>query len=304
MSKTLDEIRKKLQAMEANRGGRQAGSGDKLTYPHWDLKANTSSTIRFLPDGNDDNVLFWVENQKINLPFAGIKDHDEHKPVVISVPCIEMWTGKNTCPILNEVRPMWNDDSLKEIASKYWIKRSYFMQGVVLQDGIGEESPPENPIRRFNFTNQLFNIVKTALLDPEMENSPVDLLNGTDFTINRTQKGNYADYTTSKWARRESPLAQQYLDAIDQYGLPDLSSYLPQRPSNEHVEVMFDMFRASIDGGLYEPAKWAEFYRPYGFEAARGSSNTVSVPRSAPVKTPVENQGSRARTRWRCYDGP
>lgn len=294
MSKTLDEIRKKLQALEVPRGGRGAGTGSKLVYPHWDIAEGTSAILRFLPDKNPDNVFFWVEKQIIKIPFDGILGHDEHKPVVVEVPCIEMWDGKNTCPILKEVRPMWKDKSLEETARKYWIKKTYYAQGFVEADPTGEEAP-ENPIRKFSITPQIFTIIKAALLDPDMDNSPVDYINGTNFVVSKTSKGGYADYSTSKWARKESSLTQDQLDAIEQYGLVDLNTYLPKRPTDEGLAAMFDMFEASLAGELYDPSKWAKFYKPWGFDAATndGDSDNTPAPRvSVPVSKPVVKQVS------------
>ena len=39
-----------------------------------------------------------------------------------------------------------------------------------------------------------------------MENLPTDYVAGTDFRLSKTTKGQYADYSTSKWARKESAL--------------------------------------------------------------------------------------------------
>ena len=126
-SKTLDEIRQKLQALNSHKGGSSRKGGDKTVYPHWDIPEGTSAILRFLPDANPDNTFFWAERQVIKLPFPGIKGQDENKPVIVQVPCVEMWDGKMTCPILNEVRPMWKDKSLEDVARKYWCKRTYYM---------------------------------------------------------------------------------------------------------------------------------------------------------------------------------
>lgn len=301
MSKTLEEIRKKLQQLDARKG--PAGSGgmrDKSVYPHWNIPEGTSSIARFLPDGNEDNTFFWAERQLIKLPFPGIKGQDENKPVVVQVPCVEMWTGKNTCPILNEVRPWWKDDSLKELASKYWVKRTYYMQGFVKSDPLNESDSPENPIRKYIIGPQIFAIIKAALLDPDMENSPVDLINGTDFIISKTSKGGYADYGTSKWARKESSITEEMQDAINQFGLVDLSTYLPKRPTPEQLAIIFEMFQASLDGELYDPEPWSQHYKPFGFDSAdddaeaesKKAARTVSVPvrQAAPEPAPVATQ--------------
>lgn len=297
MSKTLDEIRKKLQAMDTRKGGSTGFSNDKLTYPHWNIPEGTQCTLRLLPDGNEDNTFFWVERQLIKLPFPGIKGHDENKQVIVQVPCIEMWDGKNTCPILNEVRPMWKDKSLEDTARKYWVKKTYYAQGFVKQDGLAEQDAPENPIRKFIIGPQIFKIFQAALMDPDMENSPVDYINGTDFIVAKTSKGGFADYGTSKWARKESSLTPEQLEAIDKFGLVDLSEYLPKRPTTEQIDAMFEMFQASLDGELYDPARWAKFYKPFGFDSAPGddgdggegvrSKPTYSRPATAPAAKPV-----------------
>lgn len=297
MSKTLDEIRKKLQALDTRKGGAGSGSRDKSVYAHWNIPEGTSSIARFLPDANEDNTFFWAEKQVIKLPFPGIKGQDENKPVVVQVPCVEMWTGKNTCPILNEVRPMWKDPQLEEIARKYWIKKTYYMQGFVKQDPMNETEVPENPIRKFIIGPQIFAIIKAALLDPDMENSPVDFVSGTDFIISKTSKGGYADYGTSKWARKESSLTSEMQDAIDQYGLVDLATYLPKRPNEEQLAAMFEMFQASLDGELYDPARWAQHYKPFGFDSSDSAdedgetrkpvARSVPAPRPAPAAAPV-----------------
>lgn len=297
MSKTLEEIRKKLQALESKRGPAGSFGGDKTTYPHWNIPEGTSSIARFLPDANEDNTFFWAERQLIKLPFPGVKGQDENKPVIVQVPCIEMWDGKNTCPILNEVRPWWKDKSLEEIARKYWVKRTFYMQGFVKTDPMNEADKPENPIRKYIMGPQIFAIIKAALMDPDMENSPVNYINGTDFIISKTSKGGFADYGTSKWARKESSIDEDMQEAIDKFGLVDLSSYLPKRPTPEQLAIIYEMFQASVEGELYDPAPWSAHYKPFGFdsgnddadggEGRRARAAAAATSRPAPVQVPV-----------------
>jgi len=268
MAKTLDEIRAKLQALENRKNPSNFSGGDKSTYAHWNMPEGTSAIARFLPDANQENTFFWAERQIIKLPFPGIKGQDENKPVVVQVPCIEMWDGPKTCPILNEVRPWWKDKSLEDTARKYWCKRTYYMQGFVKQDPLNEAEKPENPIRKFIIGPQIFAIIKAALLDPEMgPHSPVDYINGVDFVISKTSKGGFADYGTSKWARKESSVTEEMMEAVTQFGLVDLATYLPKRPSAEQLAIIFEMFQASVDGDLYDPAQWSQHYKPFGFDS-------------------------------------
>ena len=212
---SLQEIRAKLQAMESKPGSNQKAQGDNAIYPFWNIDEGTSAVMRFLPDSDPNNTFFWVERQMIRLTFPGIVGGDQ-KPTTVQVPCMEMFG--EICPVLQEVRPWFKDPSLEDMGRKYWKKRSYIFQGFVNENPL-DETAPENPIRRFVIGPQIFNIIKSALMDPEMENLPTDYVAGTDFRLSKTTKGQYADYSTSKWARKESGLTEEQLAAIDTHGL-------------------------------------------------------------------------------------
>jgi hypothetical protein len=279
MALTLAEIRAKLQASESrSSGNNQSGGGDNTVYAHWNIAEGTTARIRFLPDANPKNNFFWVERAMIRLPFAGIKGLADSKPVIVQVPCVEMYNDGSSCPILAEVRAWFKDPALEEMGRKYWKKRSYLFQGFVRDNPMSDDKTPENPIRRFVISPQIFNLVKNALLDPEMENMPTDYQAGLDFTVKKTSKGGYADYSTSSWARKESALNSDEAAAIEQFGLYNLNDFLPNKPSDVELKVIKEMFEASVDGQPYDPDRWAAYYKPSGFQ---GSASNESAPRAA-----------------------
>jgi cell division septation protein DedD len=287
---SLAEIRAKLQSMESKGSSQSSQQSDNAIYPHWNIDEGTSATLRFLPDGDTTNDFFWVERQMIRLTFPGVKGGDM-KPVTVQVPCAEMYG--DTCPVLTEVRPWFKDPSLEDMGRKYWKKRSYIFQGFVTENPLNETSP-ENPIRRFVISPQIFNIIKSALMDPDMENLPVDYVNGTDFRVTKTTKGQYADYSTSKYARKERALDETELAAIDANGLYTLKDFLPKRPDQEHLQAIAQMFEASVNGDLYDSELWGNFYKPYGLEvpstavqATSASAQTAPVTQQAPTPAPV-----------------
>ena len=286
---TLAEIRAKLASQE-NRLGNNQGGGDNAVYAHWNAAEGTTSRLRFLPDSDTKNDFFWVERNMIRLPFNGIKGDVNSKPHIVQVPCIEMWEP-NACPILAEVRTWFKDSSLEEMGRKYWKKRSYVFQGFVREAALSEENTPENPIRRFMISPQIFNIVKAALMDPEMEELPTDHERGLDFSIVKTSKGGYADYSTSKYSRKESALNDQERAAIDSYGLHNLADYLPKRPNETELKVIVEMFEASVDGQAYDPDKFGAYYKPSGFRMAESNASATPAPAPAPVAeaTPAES---------------
>ena len=269
---SLAEIRAKLQSMESKSKGNSQAQSDNAIYPFWNIDEGTSTLLRFLPDSDPNNTFFWVERQMIRLTFPGIVGGDQ-KPTTVQVPCMEMFG--DTCPVLTEVRPWFKDPSLEDMGRKYWKKRSYIFQGFVNENPL-DETAPENPIRRFVIGPQIFNIIKSALMDPEMENLPTDYVAGTDFRLSKTTKGQYADYSTSKWARKESALTEDNLAAIDTHGLHNLNDFLPAKPTAEGVQAIAEMFQASVDGELYDPAKWGAFYKPYGLDVGTQTQATVA----------------------------
>ena len=273
---SLAEIRARLAASESKQGGNSTG-GDNSIYPHWNMEEGQSATLRFLPDGNSKNTFFWQERAMIRLPFNGIKGEADSKQVYVQVPCMEMW--QETCPVLTEVRTWFKDKALEDMGRKYWKKRSYIFQGFVRENPLGDDKTPENPIRRFIIGPQIFAVIKSALMDPDLEELPTDLLRGLDFRITKTSKGGFADYNTSKWARKESALTEAEQAAIEKHGLFDLSTFLPKKPSEAEVKVIKEMFEASVDGQSYDTERWGQYFRPAGVTASAGA---VAVDEDAP----------------------
>ncbi len=276
---TLDEIRAKLLAQQtkAEGNGNRTG-GDNSMYPFWNLPEGGQSMIRFLPDGDPNNTFFWAERLVIKLPFQGVKgEHD--REVMVQVPCMEMYG--ETCPILAETRPWWKDESLQNLARKYWKKKSYLFQGFVVQSGFEEKETPENPIRRFMINTSIFEIIKSSLMNPEMEDLPTDYVSGRDFKLVKTSKGGFANYSTSNWSFKTRSLNGEEAAAIDTHGLNNLKDFLPAKPTAEQLEAIKEMFHASVNDEAYDPARWANFYKP------SGGGNWNSAPAAPQAQAPV-----------------
>ena len=273
---SLAEIRAKLKEQEAGAGGQRTGGGDNAIYPFWNMKEGEQATLRFLPDGNQDNTFFWAERLMIKLPFAGVKGETDSRPVQVQVPCMEMYG--ESCPILAEVRGWFKDASLEDMGRKYWKKRSYIFQGFVTDNPLNEDSTPENPIRRFIIGPQIFQLIKAALMDPDMEELPTDYTAGVDFRLSKGSKGGYADYGASNWARRERPLDDAEMAAINTHGLQNLGDFLPKKPDETAVKVLTEMFEASVDGEPYDPDRWSNYFRPAGMAARTGDPQVAASP--------------------------
>ncbi len=167
-------------------------------------------------------------------------------------------------------------------------KRSYIFQGFVADNPLQEEAP-ENPIRRFIIGPQIFQLIKAALMDTDMEELPTDYTAGVDFRLSKGSKGGYADYGASNWARRERPLSDAEMSAINTHGLHTLNDFLPKKPDEAAVKILTEMFEASVDGEAYDPDRWSNYFRPAGMAARTGDPTKAASPQatatsqSAPV---------------------
>jgi hypothetical protein len=301
---SLAEIRAKLKEQEASAGGnRTSGGGDNAIFAFWNMKEGEQATLRFLPDGNPNADFFWAERLMIKLPFAGVKGETDSRPVQVQVPCMEMYG--ESCPILQEVRGWFKDTALEDMGRKYWKKRSYIFQGFVTDNPIKEDSNPENPIRRFIIGPQIFQLIKAALMDPDMEELPTDYTAGVDFRLSKGSKGGYADYGASNWARRTRPLTDGEMKAVNDHGLFNLSDFLPKKPTELEVKVLKEMFEASVDGEAYDADRWSQYFRPSGMAARTGdpqvaaSPQATAVSQSAPVAAPAPAPAAAATdTGW------
>lgn len=291
---SLAEIRAKLleQETRGNNRNQSQGGGDNAIFAFWNIPEGQSATLRFLPDGDDTNTYFWRERQMIRIPFSGVAGGDEHKPVTVTVPCMEMWG--ETCPVHAEIRPWFKDPSMEDMGRKYWKKRSYLFQGFVVDSPLQEDITPENPVRRFIINPSIFNIIKQALMDPDFPEIPTDYEQGTDFRLTKTQKGQYADYSTSNWARRERGLSEDERNAVATHGLHNLNDFMPKKPNSEELNAIFEMFEASVDGQLYDPARFGQYYRPAGVQIdvpAKQSPAPAPQPAAQPAPAPVADTG-------------
>lgn len=279
---SLAEIRARIAQQENKSQQSSSGPSDNSIYPHWNMPEGTTASMRFLPDGDPKNEFFWVERALIKLPFNGVKGQPEMKKVDVQVPCMEMYG--EACPVLAEVRPWYKDESLKDMANKYWKKRSYIFQGFVRQNPLTEDKAPANPIRKFIISPQLIPIIRSGLMDPEILEIPTHYERGLDFNIKKSTKGGYADYGTSNWARRETALTEAEREAIETHGLFKLADFLPKKPTEAELRIIKEMFDASVNGEAYDPARWGTYYRPYGVNAPNNASTTSNEPAKKEVE--------------------
>jgi hypothetical protein len=124
-------------------------------------------------------------------------------------------------------------------------------------------------------------------MDPEMEEMPTDYVKGVDFRITKTTKGGYADYSTSKWSRRERALEESERAAIEKHGLFNLNDFRPKEPSEAEVKIIKELFEKSVEGEAYDLEQYGQYFRPAGV-AYQGKPQVAVPTASAPAATVTE----------------
>jgi len=231
-------------------------SAPPLFFPFWKMEPGTSTVVRFVPDADTSNDTFWREEQVIFLPFPGTTRNSD-RPVRIRVPCMKMF-GKPD-PILSDISSLWKKND--ELARKYYRRRNYVYSGFVRSTSLKEENFEKISLRLFRFTSSLHSIILQFLQNPDLEFVPVDPENGRNFSISRTRKGAYADYSTSSFSLKPSSLTKEEREFVEKNGLLNLSNFLVKMPDSEDLREIFEMYLDSRNGKLLDEEKYARWIR-------------------------------------------
>ena len=285
---TLQQVRDALLEQERAKQPqtkKPKSTSDNASFPFWMAADGTTSTVRFLPDGNPDNGLFWAARETIRLPFAGQVggEYPTQDQVVVTVPCVDMFVGSGLkCPIIAETKPWWRQGGEKEaLARQYYKKKSYLFQGFVVNSPFDEDAeamPPDgNPIRRFVINPSIHEIIKNSLMDAEMESMPIDYREGRDFKISKTKKGEYSNYGTSTWSLRSRALNQEEMAAIEKFGLFNLKTFLGPVPDQDGIRMILAMFHDSLARRPFDFDAYGAVYKAYGTYKAGGQSDEGAV---------------------------
>jgi hypothetical protein len=237
MTLTLDQLQAAFK--KADNTGSNLPSN---YYPFWKMNDGESATVRFLPDANKDNPFgFMVEKVMHTLEING-----ENK----SVPCLSMY-GED-CPICKVSSEYYKKDD-KVNGKKYWKKRQYITQAFIVEDPLPADDTTEEThqgkVRFLTLGFQVYNVIKTAFEDGELDEVPFAYKGGTDFIIKKTPQGDYSTYAVgSRFARKSSDLTEEQLAVVED-NLGDLSELLPKNPGLEKVQGMLE---AALTGGAFE----------------------------------------------------
>jgi hypothetical protein len=205
------------------------GGGDqtwKLKFPFWKAPHESTSTIRFLPDLDEDNPMgFLVENLTHELVINGKRE---------TVACLKMF-GED-CPICTLSQKYYDEkspDHNEQLGKKYYRKKSYLGQVLVIDTPV--EHDATQIVKLIDFGPAIFNQVQAAFKSGDLEEAPYELKGGYNFRIKKTKSGEYASYQTSTFAPKQTDVADDIIAAIELY---DLKAYRTPKTGRDQLEAM------------------------------------------------------------------
>lgn len=225
---------------KTNDGG---NSGDwRKFFNFWKAEMDTVSTVRFLPDSDEENPMgFLVENLAHELVINGKRE---------KVPCLKMYGQE--CPICTLSQGYYDEKSAdhnEALGKKYYRKKSYIGQVIVMESPI--EHDQEQLVKLIEFGPAVFKQIQAAFQSGDLEEAPFELKGGYNFRIKKTKSGEYASYTTSSFAPKQTDVGD---DVIEKLNLFNLADYRTAAISRDQLEAMLV---ADQTGGQYGDASAA-----------------------------------------------
>ena len=227
--------KKSLAELAAAFEQKTSGGGDqnwKKFFPFWKAPADTTSTVRFLPDADEDNPMgFLVKNITHTLVVNGKKT---------TVACLKMYDEE--CPIC-ALSSKYYDEENRDMGKKYYRKINYIGQCLVIDTTV--EHDTNELVKLIEFGPAVYQQIQAAFKSGDLEEAPYELKGGYNFRIKKTQKGQYASYDTSNFSPKQTDVGDDVIEALDLYSL---SQYRTAKTSREVLETMLvaDQTGASV----------------------------------------------------------
>lgn len=235
--RSLAELTEQFKGKTSEGGGGNATW--KLFFNFWKADMDTVSTVRFLPDLDEENPMgFLVENLAHELVINGKRE---------KVPCLKMYGQE--CPICALSQDYYDEKSANHneaLGKKYYRKKSYIGQVIVMETPI--EHDQNQIVKLIEFGPAVFKQIQAAFQSGDLEEAPFELKGGYNFRIKKTKSGEYASYTTSSFAPKQTDVGDDIIEKMELFNLADYRTPAITR------DVLEAMLTADQTGGTYGDA--------------------------------------------------
>jgi hypothetical protein len=183
-----------------------------------------------------------------------------------TVPCLKMYG--ESCPCC-ELSRKYYDQKDEKMGLKFWRRQEFIGQVLVLSSPFDYPiKDDENPVRLIMLGPKIFKLIQASFASGDLEENPTDFKAGYDFRIKKSKQGQFADYTLSKFAPKQTAISDELLSNLE---LINLADWRTRRIDRDAMELMI---QADLTGASYAENK------------SEGDSSTSSSVTSARVETP------------------
>lgn len=270
---TKNKLESLLAAFDKKTNNSSSNSNWKLFYQFWKIPDDSTAIVRFLPDKDDGNPLnFLVENLHHELTINGKRE---------TVPCMSMYGHK--CPIC-ELSRKYYDDENEEMGKKYYKKKSYVGQVIVVESPIDHDQT--QLVKLIEFGPAVFKAIHAGFKSGDLDEVPYEFKGGYNFRIKKTKNGQYASYSTSSFAPKASDLEDDLISSLELY---DLKQYRTPEIDMAKLEAMLvaDMTGTSVEDAEADDASAST-------PAPKAEVSTPKVETPAPKEEAASEGGSSA----------
>lgn len=234
----LDINQLKAAFAKKSEASENTGFWDKF-YPFYKMNFDETAIFRFLPDLDEGNPLgFMIDNKYHELIINGQKKR---------LACAKMYGEACACC---EASQKYYNEGDEKMGKMFWRKIDYIAQGIIVHTPFEYPiKPEENPVRLISIGIKLYKKIEGAIVKGDLDKEPYDMFEGYDFRISKTKQGDWADYSTSEFARKASAVPQEVLTKVELY---DLSKFRYGKIERDQMETMIDAF---LTGKSYEAEK-------------------------------------------------
>jgi gp32 DNA binding protein like len=233
-----------LEALKAQFTTKPFNESNNTYYPFWGMTTGSSAKVRFLPDLNEDNPLgFLIKKMYHELYINGEKK---------KVPCLKQYDPQDECPICKAAAAYYKAEGKDSPNGKKYYRKVQYLGHVLILDDPLPANPEtgetyKNTIKYIQLQTKIYDSIKDAFESGEFDEIPIDYKQGTNFIIKKTQSGDWADYSRSKFENKPSSLDDETIELV-KASLVDLKTLLPVNPGYDKVEAMFN---AALNGVGY-----------------------------------------------------
>jgi hypothetical protein len=140
------------------------------------------------------------------------------------------------CPICALSQNYYDEKSAdhnEQLGKKYYRKKSYIGQVLVMETPI--EHDAEQLVKLIEFGPAVFKQIQAAFQSGDLEEAPFELKGGYNFRIKKTKSGEYASYTTSSFAPKQTDVGDDVIEKLELFNLAD---YRTARVTRDVLEAM------------------------------------------------------------------